>query len=140
MPQKRTRPANAAHTFAFVSVNDFGQVQQAADRRLIRSHCMIGKNKRRTNLKAELSKHGSGRGARAEYGENGKEFQEPTPMRSLVAPPSDLLLVKFVKDIDSQTRKLLFKCQSNPIVTNLQCIPTNPCWRLRRVELSPVSP
>jgi hypothetical protein len=97
MPKKRTRPANAPHTFAFVSVNDFGQVQQAADRRLIRSHCMIGKNKKRPDPKAKLSKHRSGRS-----GENEKE--------SPVAPPSDLLLVKFVKDIDSQSRKLLFEC------------------------------
>ncbi|CAG9981904.1 unnamed protein product [Clonostachys byssicola] len=98
MPKKRTRPANAAHTFAFVSVNDFGQVHQAVDRRLIRSHCMIGKNKRRPDPEAKPSKHGSGRGAQA-------ESQQPIP----VAPPSDLSLVKFVKDIDSHTRKLLFE-------------------------------
>ncbi|CAG9953625.1 unnamed protein product [Clonostachys rosea f. rosea IK726] len=102
MPKKRTRPANAAHTFAFVSVNDFGQVQQAADRRLIRSHCMIGKNKRRTDPKSKLCKHSWG-------GENEKESQEPTHVQSPIAPPSDLLLVKFVNDIDSQTRKLLFE-------------------------------
>uniref|UniRef100_A0A8H7NCF3 Uncharacterized protein n=1 Tax=Bionectria ochroleuca TaxID=29856 RepID=A0A8H7NCF3_BIOOC len=102
MPKKRTRPANAAHTFAFVSVNDFGQVQQAADRRLIRSHCMIGKNKRRTDPKSKLCKHSRG-------GENEKESQEPTHVQSPIAPPSDLLLVKFVNDIDSQTRKLLFE-------------------------------
>ncbi|CAH0023355.1 unnamed protein product [Clonostachys rhizophaga] len=104
MPKKRTRPANAPHTFAFVSVNGIGQVQQAADRRLIRSHCMIGKNKRRTDPKTKPPKHGSGRG-----GENGKGSQGPTPVHSPVAPPSDLLLVKFVKDIDPKTRKLLFE-------------------------------
>jgi hypothetical protein len=94
---------------------------------------MIGKNKRRTDPKSKLCKHSWG-------GENGKESQEPTHVQSPIAPPSDLLLVKFVNDIDSQTRKLLFECKSSPLVPNLQCIPANPCWRLRRVKLSLVSP
>ncbi len=110
MPKKRTRPANAPHPFAFVSVDNFGKVHQGADRRLIRSHCMIGKNKRRLDPKAKHSRHGSGRAGQAECWENEKESQEPTPLQSPIAPPSDLLLVKFVKDIDLQSRKLLFEC------------------------------
>ncbi len=110
MPKKRSRPANAPHTFAFVSVDNFGQVHQGADRRLIRSHCMIGKNKRKPDPKAKRPKHGGGRRAQAEVWENEQEYEEPKPLQSPIALPSDLLLVKFVKDIDLQTRKLLFDC------------------------------
>lgn len=37
---------NEIHRFAFIAVDDFGQ-PRSSDRRLIRSHCMRGKNRRR---------------------------------------------------------------------------------------------
>jgi hypothetical protein len=118
-------------TFAFVTVGDHGK-PKVADRKLIRSHCMKGKNKRKQPqtrvpegklATRRLRQPNSSDDSIGDLEETTKDVAaadqacvDPNKEISAVqhqmppAAPPDLTLIKFAGEVDDISRELLFKC------------------------------
>lgn len=82
--------------FAFVPTDHTGK-PKIADRALIRSHAMQGKNKRE--------------GSRRSIREAKKAIQQSVHPRLGPPPPTDLALMKLPEDVDNHSQQLLTKCE-----------------------------
>ncbi|KAF2799741.1 hypothetical protein K505DRAFT_413483 [Melanomma pulvis-pyrius CBS 109.77] len=97
--------------FEFVPAGDFGK-PKSADRRLIRSHCMQGKNKRGGSRR---SKQQDRRAAKVPPQTLQTLPNPPIP----VPPPSDIALVQLPGELGLHSEEILFKYLSYGAVRNL---------------------
>ncbi len=100
--------------FAFVIADDLGK-PNAKDRKLIRSHCMRGKNvkpesRRRSARKKVADGNGRDGPTVVPAGENSEDYLSLTPP----APPLDAFPVLFASRMDHSSRALLYKCPAPP--------------------------
>lgn len=124
----------APRSFAFVPADDFGRIE-VTHRKLIRSHCMREKNKKKgVRIVVPPSELGAGhvvpqatvqfpllplldlvRSDAQVYGKQGPGGRDgPEVMQEEAKlprpPPPDLSLVRFAGEVDYHSRELLFKC------------------------------
>jgi len=125
--------------FAFVPVNGAGRPKHVTDRKLVRSHCMRGKNRRIGVPKRSLSKNlapepnarqltsGSAQALRTvsprphieagvledSSGHSDRSRANSRPKSIILTlSPSDISLVEFAFDISERSKELIFYCMS----------------------------
>ena len=115
--------------FAFVPANELGK-PSSADRKIIRSHCMQGKNRRErlppsakpipgtsvlfcqpSHLLSNPSTH-NGADNEGQSLPNPPQSHQPAASVALPQPlPPDIALVSLAERVDRQSQELLFQCQ-----------------------------
>ena len=110
-------------SFAFIPADEFGRPEAGA-RKLIRSHCMTGKN-----TKPQSRKRGTPRASTKQATAAPKDSSKNETTTELVPkggkstrslpllspPPTDLALVRFAgEEIDRSSLELVFKCPRHP--------------------------
>jgi len=114
---------NASQSYAFISVDGHGK-PNPADRRLVRQHCMYGKNLRigvhpvlgpmpweEEQTGDQVASTGSAQGAKARLPDAAvRDWNTAAEARLSPPPPSDLSLFKFAGEVDDHSRMLIFNC------------------------------
>ena len=107
----------------FVPGDELGKTT-ADSRKLIRSHCMLGKNRKKGKGKKEPVDHGGDLGHQTPTGasvSNDMDLRALSATQYTLSPSpagtqSAFSLLEFARGIDNRSRELLFKCTPSPLL------------------------